>query len=232
MYSSQCKDQTEFLNKLKDVAADRSFSNKDEVIKFYFSIHNTNERVKDYLIEHMKPENTIAKELKLAKMAESTVQTETLSKQLLQNVGKLNQTEMHGFIKQQRHGPKRSKSKHHNNHSQSHYRLHSHGGKCHNCGSSNQQKGVWHKEKNVTSFTIKKHFSILCRSSKSTGGGSKVQHHLHCDLHEMGEKEIQFQYDTDAIKIKGTLIQLTTLVYESSKELSGNVAFDEISNQS
>ena len=47
----------------------------------------------------------------------------------------------------------------------------------------------------------------------------------------MEEKKIQFQYDTDAIEIKTTLIQFTTPVYESSKELSSNVAFDEIGNQ-
>ena len=47
----------------------------------------------------------------------------------------------------------------------------------------------------------------------------------------MEEKEIQFLYDTDTIEIKRTLIQFTTPVYESSKELLSNVAFDEISNQ-
>ena len=53
VYSSQCKDQMVFLNKMKNVGTDCSFSNKDEVIKFLFITHNTNERVKDYLIEHM-----------------------------------------------------------------------------------------------------------------------------------------------------------------------------------
>ena len=47
----------------------------------------------------------------------------------------------------------------------------------------------------------------------------------------MEEREIQFQFDTDAIEIKRTLIQFTNPVYESSKELSDNVAFHEISNQ-
>ena len=47
----------------------------------------------------------------------------------------------------------------------------------------------------------------------------------------MEEKEIQFQYDTDAIKIKRTLITFTTAVYESSKELLSNVPFDDINNQ-
>ena len=90
------------------------------------------------------------------------------------------------------------------------------------------QKSVQHMEKNVTSAN---HFSKLCRSSKSTGGGSKAQNHLHCHVHEMEEKAIQFQYDTYVIKMKRTLIQFTTPVYESSKELSSNVAFDEIRNQ-
>ena len=45
----------------------------------------------------------------------------------------------------------------------------------------------------------------------------------------MEEKDIEFQHDTDAIKIKRTLIQFTTPVYESSKELLSSVAFDESS---
>ena len=90
------------------------------MIKFLFLTHNTNERVNDYLIKHVKPENTLANVIQLAKTVVSTVQTQTLSKQLLWNVGKRNQTEIHGFNKQQKHGPKRSKSKHHNDHRQSH----------------------------------------------------------------------------------------------------------------
>ena len=56
VYISQCKDQMEFWNKVKDVATGCSFSNKEEVIKFLFLIHKTTGRVKDYLIEYMKPE--------------------------------------------------------------------------------------------------------------------------------------------------------------------------------
>ena len=77
----------------------------------------------------------------------------------------------------------------------------------------------------------KKHFSKLCRSSKFNGGGSIAKHHSSHDVHEKEEMEIQFKCDTDAVEIKRTLIQFTTPVYESSKELSSNVAFDEISNQ-
>ena len=56
--SSQCKDQTEFMSKLCDKVNDCSFENKDEIEKFWFLIHNTNERVKDQLIKKMKTMDT------------------------------------------------------------------------------------------------------------------------------------------------------------------------------
>ena len=68
------------------------------------------------------------------------------------------------------------------------------------------QNSVWHMEKKVSGATRKKHFSKLCRSIKSNGGGTIAKHHSCYDFHEMEEKEIQFQYDTDAIEIKRTLI--------------------------
>ena len=51
IYASQCKDQTEFVSKLHNVANDCSFTNKDELVKLLFFIHNTYERVKDQLKE-------------------------------------------------------------------------------------------------------------------------------------------------------------------------------------
>ena len=51
IYSSQYKDQTEFISKLCNVANNCSFANKDEMVKFLFFIHNANERVKDQLME-------------------------------------------------------------------------------------------------------------------------------------------------------------------------------------
>ena len=100
IYSSQSKDQTEFMSKLHDDENDCSLANKDEIVKFSFLIHNTNERVKDQLIEKMKTMDTLTDILQLAKTVESRVQTETLSKQLLQNVGKSNiATEVHAVQK-------------------------------------------------------------------------------------------------------------------------------------
>ena len=166
------------------------------MIKFLFLIHNTSDRVND-LIQHMKPENILADVLQLAKTIRSVVQMETLSKQLLQNVGKLNQTNIHGFNKQQKHFPKRSKLKYQNNHSQSLPRSGSHGGRCPNCGSSHQPKQCPAYRKKCYRCHMKNHFSSLCTSSKSTGAGSIAKCHSHHDVHEMEGKEIQFQYDTD-----------------------------------
>ena len=81
IYSSQ--DHTEYISKLCDVANDWSFANKDEIVKFLFLIHNTNERVKDQLIDKMKTTDTLTDILQLAKTVELIVQMETLSKQLL-----------------------------------------------------------------------------------------------------------------------------------------------------
>ena len=101
IYSSQCKDQTEFMSRLHDVANDCSFANKDEIVKFLFLIHNTNERVKDQVMEKMKTTDALTDIFQLAKTVESTVQMETLPKQPPQNVGKLSTTtEVHTIQKQ------------------------------------------------------------------------------------------------------------------------------------
>ena len=72
----------------------------NEIVKFLFLIHNTNERVKDQVIEKMKTKDTLTDILQLAKTVESRGHMETLFKQLLQNLGKLNATtEVHAVQK-------------------------------------------------------------------------------------------------------------------------------------
>ena len=94
IYSSQCKDQTEFMSKLHDVANNCSFANKDDIVKFLFLICNTNERIKDQLIEKMETTDTLTDILPV----ESMVHMGTLSNQLLQNIGKLGTTtEVHAI---------------------------------------------------------------------------------------------------------------------------------------
>ena len=71
------------MSKLCVVANDCSFANKNEIVKFLFLIFNTNERIKNQLIEKMETMGTLMNILLLAKTVESLVQMETLSKQLL-----------------------------------------------------------------------------------------------------------------------------------------------------
>ena len=47
------------MNMLLDIASEYAVSNKDQVVKFLFMIHNANTRVKDELIKSKKPESTL-----------------------------------------------------------------------------------------------------------------------------------------------------------------------------
>ena len=89
LYSSNCKDQSEFMARIKELVKEGAFTQQEEIIKFLFVIHNTNDKVREYLIDKADPTKTCSDFLNLARSVESMVQTETMSKQLLQNVGKL-----------------------------------------------------------------------------------------------------------------------------------------------
>ena len=172
------------MSKLHNAAKDCSFAKKDEIIKFLFLIHNT----KDQLIEKMKSMDIPTDILQLAKTVESTVQMETLSKQLLQNIGKLNTTtEMHAVQKHHH-----SKNKHLLSNSRSTSGRKSScqdkgGKKCGNCGLSHLPKQCPAYGKKCFKCKKKNHFSKLCQSSdKNPGGGV---HNPKCfsrkDIHEV-----------------------------------------------
>ena len=46
IYSSQCKDQTEFMTKLKELSKETGLKEPDELTKFLFVIHNTDSKVR------------------------------------------------------------------------------------------------------------------------------------------------------------------------------------------
>ena len=77
------------MTRIKELVREGGFKEKDEVIKFLFVIHNTDPKVREYLIDKGDSTKTCSDFLNLARSVESMVQTETMSKQLLQNVGKL-----------------------------------------------------------------------------------------------------------------------------------------------
>ena len=82
IYSSQCKDQTEFMTKLKELSKETGFKEPDELTKFLFVIHNTDSKVREYLIDKGDPTKTCSEFLQMARSVESMVKTETLSREL------------------------------------------------------------------------------------------------------------------------------------------------------
>ena len=45
LYSSNCKDQSEFMARIKELVKEGAFTQQEEIIKFFFVIHNTNDKV-------------------------------------------------------------------------------------------------------------------------------------------------------------------------------------------
>ena len=88
VYSNQCRNQTDFMQRLRDIAKETEFKEKDELVKFLFIIHNTDQKVREYLIDKAEPKGSLNDYLKLAKTVESMVKTETMSRELLANTGK------------------------------------------------------------------------------------------------------------------------------------------------
>ena len=109
VYSNQCKNQTEFMQKLKEIAQETGFNPavRDELIKFLFVTHNTDQKVREYLLDKADPEKTCQDFLKLAKTVESLVKTENMSRELLAGAGKVPV----GAIAKQKRFQSKSKSK-------------------------------------------------------------------------------------------------------------------------
>ena len=118
----------------------------------------------------MKTTDTLTDILQLPKIIESTVQMETLPKQLLHNLGKLNKTTEVHVVQKHQH----SKNKHFQSNSRStsgrkSSRMDKGGRKCGDCGHSHlpKQCPAYGKE----CFKCKKnHSSKLCQNSKKKPG--------------------------------------------------------------
>ena len=157
---------------------------------------------------------------------------ETLSKQSLQNIGKLNTTtEMHAVQKHHH-----SKNKHFQSNSRSSSGRKSSswdkgGKKCGNCGHSHlpKQCPVYGKE----CFKYKKnHFSKLCHinvssDKKPDSGVNNPKHFSRKDIHEV--EKSKFEYDIDIVEFKQ--IQFSKPVFNSRKDSlnSQSIMFDEMS---
>ena len=88
LYSSQLKNQSDFLNKLIDVSKDCNLNNPSELVKFLFLVHNQNAHVHENLLKDMKSKCTLQDYLWIAKLTEGTVHVEKLGQNFFANVDK------------------------------------------------------------------------------------------------------------------------------------------------
>ena len=76
LYSSQFKNQNDFLNKLLDVSKDCELDNPNELVKFLFLVHNQNNHVHENLLKEMKSDSTLQDCLHIAKLTKGIVHVE------------------------------------------------------------------------------------------------------------------------------------------------------------
>ena len=91
LYSSQFKNQNDFLNKLLDVSKDCELDNPNELVKFLFLVHSQNSPVCENLLKDMKSDSTLQDCLCIAKLTKDTVHVEKLGQIFLANVEKHDQ---------------------------------------------------------------------------------------------------------------------------------------------
>ena len=91
LYSSQFKNQNDFLNKLLDMSKDCELDNPNELVKFLFLVHNKNSHVHENLLKELKSDSTLQDCLCTAKLTEGTVHIEKLGQNFLANVEKHDQ---------------------------------------------------------------------------------------------------------------------------------------------
>ena len=75
LYSSKCRDQSEFMARIKEVVKEGGFTQQEEITEFLFVIQNRNDKVCEYLIDKADPTKTCSNFLNLARSVESMVQT-------------------------------------------------------------------------------------------------------------------------------------------------------------
>ena len=91
LYSSQFKNQNDFLNRLLDVSKDCELDNPNELVKFLFLVHNQNSHVHENLHREMKSDSSLQDCLHIAKLTEDTIHVKKLGQNFLANVEKHDQ---------------------------------------------------------------------------------------------------------------------------------------------
>ena len=218
LYSSNCKDQTEFMTRIKELVNEGGFTQKDEVTKFLFVIHNMDPKVREYLIDKGDPKKTCSDFLNLARSVESMVQTETMSKQLLQNVGKLSISAVQN--RTQASQRQRSSSRQSNKRADSQNRSSS-GQRASSgrCGRNHAPRRCPAFRQNCRRCGVKGHYAKYCKTKNPNNQGR-----FSCkDTWEVSpEEHDNFEFEEDAMQIRFGRDSFR------SQRHSSNIMFDEI----
>ena len=225
LYSSHCKDQTEFMTRIKELAKEGGFTNQEEIIKFLFLIHNNNTKVREYLIDKAEPTKTSYDFLVLAKTIESRTQTESMSRKLLE---KVSNTPVAAVQRNRSKTPFRPKPR-----PQSGTRgsSPSSGRQCGKCGFKHPPRKCPAFGKVCNSCKGRNHFWRVCKKTKSKPQGNPKYRTSRKDQYEVGTEhapyyQSDFEFEEDCIQIefsKGTFNKGT----DGPK---GNIMFDEVTN--
>ena len=230
LYSSNCKDQTEFMTRIKELAKEGGFTQQEEIVKFLFVIHNTDPKVRDYLIDKGDPAKSCSDFLNLARSVESMVQTETMSKQLLQNVGKLsvnmvqNQTQASGSQQRRRSLSRQSNKRGGSQHRSSSRQGSSDFNKCRKCGWKHPPRKCPAYGQNCRWCGGKGHYAKYCKSKNPRNQKERFSRRDTWEVSPEGASE-NFEFEEDAIQIV-----FTKETFCSKRSQSENIMFDEIEN--
>ena len=173
LYSSQFKNQNDFLNKILDVSKDCGLDNPNELVKFLFLMHNQNTHVHENLLKEMKSDSTLQDCLHIAKLTEGTVHVEKLGQNFFANVEKHDQNVdavncgRQQFKKQ--NGSKFRQQSHSQSQGGSKGNQGANGGKksCDNCGTNHPPRKCPAYGKDFFQCKKKGHLSAYCQSSRN-----------------------------------------------------------------
>ena len=225
LYSSNCKDQSEFMARIKELVKEGAFTQQEEIIKFLFVIHNTNDKVREYLIDKADPTKTCSDFLNLARSVESMVQTETMSKQLLQNVGKLSVSSVGQAKGQRQRSFSKSKQGDRNRPSSGRRSQSQNQSTCGKCGKRHPPRKCPAYGQNCRRCGAKGHYAKCCKSKNPRNPRNPKGRFSRKDTWEVSpEGPDDFEFEEDAIQI----VFSKDSFHNNKHGQSSNIMFDEI----
>ena len=225
LHSNSCKNQVEFMQRIRHLAKECNFTNQDEVSKFLFLIHNQHKRVQDQLIKEMRTTTSLAECLQIAKWVEDTIQAERLAQQLQQgSVNSNGKTEVASIQRGHSKSKKGPKGKGYK------YRSQSRSGKsgtniCNNCKTSHLPRQCPAFGKTCYKCNKKGHYAKCCRSNTTTNSGYTKPGFDRWSRKSVNKVKM---YDTDSETYVYDSVVIKCRIRFVDQSARNNIMFDEI----